>query len=116
MAEPDDRLSPRVMRRRFLAELAHGLKVVWPILAGLIIVMAGLGCVVALLEGWPLTRGIYFAFVSGLTIGYGDVVPGGPVARVLAIAIGFTGILLAGLVAAVGVQALHVTTQTRREP
>ena len=91
------------------------MSVVWPILAGLLIIMAGMGCVVAVLEGWPLSRGVYFAFVSGLTIGYGDVVPGGPVARVLAIAIGFTGILLAGLVAAVGVQALHAVLQTQRE-
>ena len=116
MPGPGDRLSPHDMRRRFLAELGRGLKLVWPILAGLLIVMAGLGCAVALLEHWPLSRGVYFAFVSGLTIGYGDVVPSGPVARVLAIAIGFTGILLAGLVAAVGVQALNATLQAQREP
>jgi hypothetical protein len=101
------RLTPQAMRRRFFVELGHGLKVVWPVLAGLLIVMTGLGCAVALLEHWPLSRGVYFAFVSGLTIGYGDVVPSGPLARALAIAIGFTGILLAGLVAAVGVKALN---------
>jgi len=51
----------------------------------------------------------YFAFVTGLTIGYGDLAPKAPVARALAIGIGFVGILVGGLVAAVGVQALHAT-------
>ena len=95
------------MRRRFGTGLLAGLRVVWPVLSVLLALMAGLGAGVAAIEGWPLTEGLYFAFVSGLTIGYGDLVPKAPLARVLAIAIGLTGILLAGLVAAVGVQALQ---------
>jgi len=102
------------LRNRFLAELWAGLGVVWPILSGLLGLMAALGVVVALLEGWPLTEGAYFAFVSGLTIGYGDLVPRAPLARVLAISIGLNGILLAGLVAAVGVQALNAALGSAR--
>jgi len=45
--------------------------------------------------------------VTGLTIGYGDLVPKHELSRILAIAIGFAGIVMAGLIAAVGVQALH---------
>ncbi|MEN9784009.1 MAG: hypothetical protein RJA24_1352, partial [Pseudomonadota bacterium] len=26
-----------------------------------------------MLTGWPIGDGIYFAFISGLTIGYGDL-------------------------------------------
>ena len=63
--------------------------------------------VIGWVEGWPLGESIYFAFVSGLTIGYGDLVPNEPVSRVLAILVGFSGILLTGLVAAVGVRALE---------
>jgi hypothetical protein len=95
------------LRRRFLLGLWSGLGIVSPILTFLLGMMAGLGLVVAVVEGWPLRDGLYFAFVSGLTIGYGDLVPKAPLARVLAIAIGLTGILLAGLVAAVGVNALN---------
>ena len=71
-------------------------------------------CLVARLEGWSWFDGVYFAFVSGLTIGYGDLAPKGVLARVLAITIGFTGILLGGLIAAVGVQALQFTAQAQR--
>jgi hypothetical protein len=95
------------MRVRFRRGFWSGLKVVWPILSVLLAIMAALGIVVAVLEGWRLGDGLYFAFVSGLTIGYGDLVPKGPLARMLAVTIGFTGILLTGLVAAVGVQALQ---------
>lgn len=104
------------LRRQFLVLLLHGLQVVWPILALLLVVMMSLGLVVAWLENWSLGDGIYFAFVSGLTIGYGDLAPKGGLARVLAISIGFTGILLGGLVAAVGVQALQSTAQARHRP
>ena len=95
------------LRQRFLSGLWRGLGIVRPVLSALLALMAGLGMAVALLEHWLLTDGLYFAFVSGLTIGYGDLVPKAPLARVLAISIGLTGILLAGLVAAVGVQALQ---------
>ena len=91
------------------------MKIVSPVLTFLLSLMAGLGVIVAMVEGWPWRDGIYFAFVSGLTIGYGDLVPKAPLARVLAIAIGVTGILLAGLVAAVGVNALSAAVRESDE-
>lgn len=106
--------APRALRRQFVAQLWRGLGIIWPILAVLLSLMAALGCSVALLEGWSLFEGIYFAFVSGLTIGYGDLAPKAPLARILAIGIGFIGILLGGMVAAIGVQALHATLQSQR--
>ena len=63
------------IRRLFRQELIRTLVVVWPILSGLLIIIASLGLLVAHLEGWGLLDGIYFAFVTGLTIGYGDLVP-----------------------------------------
>jgi len=95
------------LRRKFLIELWGGLTVVWPIMSGLLIIMALCGVAIGRVEGWPLSDSIYFAFVSGLTIGYGDLVPTEPLSRVLAVLVGFTGILLTGLVAAVGVRALE---------
>ena len=80
---------------------------VWPIVTGLLLLMALAGVAIGCVEGWPLAESIYFAFVSGLTIGYGDLAPTQPLSRVLAILVGFTGILLTGLVAAVGVRALE---------
>lgn len=94
------------MRLYFFKELLKGLKIVWPILSGLIGIMVVTGFVVGELEGWPAGDGIYFAFISGLTIGYGDLAPHHAVSRTLAVMIGFVGILLMGLVTAVGVRSL----------
>ena len=104
------------MRRQFLGDLWAGLRVVWPVLSALLAVIVGLGVVVGVIEDWPLRDSLYFAFVSGLTIGYGDLVPKTLLARALAIVIGMTGILLTGLVAAIGVQALLAAMRKDREP
>jgi len=97
----------RIMRRRFFLELWRGLAIVWPALSGLLVLMPLVGLLVARLEGWPLADGLYFAFVTGLTVGYGDLVPKSGFARVLAMLLGVGGIILTGLVVAVAVEALR---------
>ena len=64
------------------------------------------GLVVGLIEGWSIHESIYFAFVSGLTIGYGDLAPKSLLTRTLAILIGVCGVLVTALVAAIAVKAL----------
>ncbi|MBS0343800.1 MAG: two pore domain potassium channel family protein [Proteobacteria bacterium] len=95
------------MRRRFIGELWRGLNIIWPVLSALLAFMALLGLAVAGLEGWPLTDGLYFSFVTGLTVGYGDLVPKTGSARVVAMSIGLCGIVLTGFVVAVAVEALR---------
>jgi hypothetical protein len=108
-------MQPRELRRLFFREMHYGLKVVWPILSGLLTLMIALGVVIGRLEDWPLFDGVYFAFVSGLTIGYGDIVPTRLLSRVLAIGIGLFGVLLMGLVVAVAVRALERTSKRHLE-
>jgi len=108
-------MKPSELRRQFFAELVTGIKVAWPILFGLLGVMVALGIVIGLLEDWTVLDGVYFAFVSGLTIGYGDLVPTRPLSRVLAIGIGLTGVLLVGLIVALGVRALDRASKQQLE-
>ena len=108
-------MDSRAMRRMFLVHLWSGLRVVWPILSVLLGLMVALGAVVGLNEDWPLRDSLYFTFVSGLTIGYGDLVPKTLIARALAIAIGITGVLLTSLIAAIGVQALLAASREDRK-
>ena len=98
----------RTLRRRFVRELWRGVGIVWPILSALLVLTVLLGLLVAKLESWPLSDGLYFSFVTAFTIGYGDLVPKAASTRVLAFLIGLCGILLTGLVVAVGVQALRI--------
>ena len=103
-------MDPRALRRHFVAGLLTGLRVVWPILSVLLGLIVGLGLVVGLVEGWSVHESIYFAFVSGLTIGYGDLAPKSLLARVLAILIGVCGVLVTALLAAIAVKALTAAT------
>ena len=95
------------MRRMFFAGLLRQLRVVWPILSGILLTMAGLGLVIGYIEGWRIQDSLYFTFVTGLTIGYGDFAPKHFSSRLIALAVGLCGIVLTGLVAAVCVEALR---------
>ena len=106
-------MESRTLRRNFLAGLLFGLRVVWPILSVLLGLIIALGLVVGLLEGWSIQESIYFAFVSGLTIGYGDLAPTSLLTRALAILIGVCGVLMTALLAAIAVKALTAATDAR---
>jgi hypothetical protein len=102
------------MRKEFLLALGRGLRIVWPILSGILVWQLVLGLLVTWLERWVLGDGLYFTFVTGLTIGYGDLVPRQLASRILAILIGLLGTMLTGLVAAIAVHALQTTVSPVR--
>src|SRR5262249_53162686 len=107
MQTSDSRKTTRALRRRFLARLRVELRIVWPIVSGLVAIMIMLGATIGLVEGWSLQDSLYFSFVTGLTIGFGDLVPKSLLTRVLAILIGLCGILLTAMIAAMAVNALN---------
>lgn len=99
--------SPKTLRQLYLKSLLEGIRISWPVLSGLLAVRALPGVVVGLIEGWGIGKGLYFAFITGLTIGYGDLVPTQPLTQILSIVIGFSGIALGGLVAALAVKSFQ---------
>jgi hypothetical protein len=90
--------------------------VVWPVLSGLVVLIGGLGLVVGLIEGWGLGSGVYFAAITALTIGYGDLTPTRALTRTIAAAIGLLGIITAALVAGVAVAAVQESRGRRQAP
>lgn len=78
---------------------------IWGFLVGVIFV---LGLMIARLENIPPADGIYFAWVTAFTVGYGDIVPGGPLTRMMALGIALTGMIFTGLWVAVAVNAMRV--------
>ena len=105
-------MDSRRVRRQFFKGLFAGLKVVWPILSWLLGLVVALGLIAGWIEGWSVQESIYFAFVSGLTIGYGDLAPKTLMARALAILIGLCGVLFTALTAGVAVKALSTKTDS----
>jgi Ion channel len=104
-------MRPQQIRRIFFAELFRLVRVVWPILSGVLFAMVGPGLLIGHIEGWRIVDALYFTFVTGLTIGYGDLTPRHVVSRLLAVVIGLAGIILVGLIAALSVQALQVAAR-----
>ena len=61
------------IRGHFVLALSRGLRVVWPILSSILACQLAFGFLIAWLEDWSLGDGVYFSFVTGLTIGYQPV-------------------------------------------
>jgi hypothetical protein len=103
------------VRKEFYKAVWFYFKVVWPIFSILLLVIIAIGLIIAQLEGWSPDDGVYFAFVTGLTIGYGELVPKLGVSRVLAILLGFNGVLMTATFAAISVRAIEVTVTAARK-
>lgn len=103
------------VRHEFYKAVWFYFKVVWPIFSILLLVIIAFGLIIAHLEGWSPYDGVYFAFVTGLTIGYGELVPKLAVSRVLAILLGFNGVLMTATFAAISVRAIEVTVTASRQ-
>src|ERR1700738_3547694 len=102
-----NRPASKNVRRRFFVALGHAILVTWPILSIILAIQVVLGLLVGIVEGWSVGDAVYFTFVTGLSIGYGDIVPRQALARALAIGIGVSGLFLTGLIAGIAVYAMR---------
>ena len=93
----------------FLRHLGAGLKVVWPVFSGIVGLVMLLGVAVGYLENWSYGNALYFAMITALTIGYGDLVPTTGLARFFAVMLGVLGFLSTSILAALAVHALRQT-------
>ena len=88
----------------------HFFHAIWHVRAVILVLIALIvagAAAVTLVEKMPFADTLYFAFVTGLTIGYGDIVMQTPVGRLVALLIGLVGILFTGLMVAVLVHAVR---------
>ena len=96
--------------RHFFRAIRH----VKTVILMLVALMVAGAAAVTLVERMPFSDTLYFAFVTGLTIGYGDIVVKTPFGRLMAVLIGFVGILFTGLMVAVLVYAVRESIEESR--
>ncbi len=79
------------------------------VLAGLLSLIVLFGWMISYFEQFSLSDGLYFAFITALTIGYGDIHAITATGRVLCILTGIVGMLFTGITVAVANRSLHET-------
>ena len=92
---------------RFTYYFFHAIWHVRTIILILIALIVAGAAAVTLVEKLPFADTLYFAFVTGLTIGYGDIVMQTPVGRLIALLIAVVGILISGMIVAAAVHAVR---------
>lgn len=103
------------MKAIFTQFIFNFFRIIWnfrPIFLTLFIFLIICAAAIALIEKLPFVDALYFSFITGLTIGYGDIVVKTFLGRVVAILIGFIGVLSTGLLVAAAVYAVQKTYYT----
>jgi len=77
------------------------------VLLALFALILGIAVVIRHLEKMPFGESLYFSFITGLTIGYGDIVVKTPFARLLAVLLGLIGIIFTGIMVAAALRAVE---------
>jgi voltage-gated potassium channel Kch len=93
-----------VFSRAFAILLWHAL----PLLGVLALLISLGGYLIARIDGLPVSTGIYFAWVTSMTVGYGDFTPATTVSRTIAIVVAFLGIPFNGMVVALAIVAARL--------
>jgi len=79
------------------------------VIVSLLTLIAVGGWVMSRLEGIRIGEGLYFAFITALSIGYGDITPKTTGGMILSVAIGLVGMLFVGITVAIATRALADT-------
>ena len=96
-------------KRHFSTFLRHFVRYAFyvrHVLLGLLALIVLGGVAISQLEGIELGDAIYFAFITGLSIGYGDISPETAAGRVVSVLIGLVGMLFVGITVAIATRAL----------
>ena len=93
-----------------------GMILIAPILTMLCGLIMGLGLLVGRNEHWPSFDSLYWAFITALTVGYGDIRPIKKTSKVLSIVIAWCGITLTGLLVAIAVKSASTAFEIHMDP
>ena len=85
------------------------------ILAGLLMMLVVCACLVSYIENLPLGQSFYFTFITGLSIGYGEIVPKTGLGQLISVVIGIIGMVFTGITVAVATRSLADTAKEQMQ-
>jgi voltage-gated potassium channel len=86
------------------------------VVLSLITLIVGIAAGITYIEKMPFGETLYFSFITGLTIGYGDIVVKTPFGRILAVLLGLIGIIFSGMMVAAAIRAVTESMDDIRKP
>lgn len=99
----------------FIKHTVHYALFVWEVFVGLLGLLGLGGVLISWVEDLPIGEAMYFAFITGLSIGYGDVTPETGWGRLISVCIGMSGMVFTGMTIAVATRALGAVVKERAE-
>jgi voltage-gated potassium channel len=85
------------------------------VIGSLMALIALAGCAISRIEGLKLGDSLYFAFITALSVGYGDISPKTTLGKLVSVCIGLMGILFVGITAAIATRAMADTVKRHSE-
>jgi uncharacterized membrane protein len=99
-------------RRKFLKTFLDLHRVTLPIWGSLVLLVVLLGVVFSFVEKIRVFEGIYFSFITALTIGFGDISPSTRLGMILSVFIGIIGMVATGIIVALAIQAVRISYES----
>jgi len=93
--------------KRFFSLLASAGWIILSLFGAILV----LGIFLAIIEKKPIPDCIYLAFITALTIGYGDITPLTLPGRIISIILGIIGMVFMGVIVAASIKALEKASQ-----
>ena len=87
------------------------LRAFFPIWGGLAILISLVGVWMASLESLSISDGLYFAWVTATTVGYGDISPTSGLSQFVAVFDALLGIVLTGIIVSIALAAAKLSIQ-----
>lgn len=84
----------------FLNYFIETLALLYPLVLSFVVFIIVVGWLVGKIEGWTRFDSIYWAFITALTVGYGDIRPTHKLSKIASVFIAITGIMFTGLIVA----------------
>jgi voltage-gated potassium channel len=99
-------------RQKFLMTFLELLRLTLPIWGVLVMFIALLGLVFSLIEKIRIFEGIYHAFITALTIGYGDITAHTRLGMIISVLTGIIGMVTSGIIVALAFQAVKIAYES----
>lgn len=100
----------------FLEVFLAALWLIAPVLIFLSLIVIVLSQLVGRLENWNPFDAFYWGIITATTVGYGDIRPAHPLARLIALVIAIVGVTFTGIWVAIAIEATNAAFELHTDP